>query len=413
MPVIGIIAEYNPFHLGHAYQIKEARRLVGADSPVVAVMSGNFVQRGEAALLHKHARAEAAVRCGADLVLELPTAWAAATAEVFARGGVALLAAAGVVTHLCFGSECADLVALEQTAACLDGGAYRRALGRRLERGGTFAAARQAAAEEAAGPSARCLARPNDALAVEYLRALRALGAPMTPLAVRRVGAAHDSDEAGEGFASASAIRRRILAGEPWERLVPPGSAAVLKREMGAGRAPVSMAACERMLLSRLRAMEEEAFHPYDGGNAGLYHRFYRAVRRAAGLEELLDLAKTRRYTHARLRRLALSAWLGVEQPAGLPPYLRVLSANSRGCGLLKEMKTRSALPVLTKPGDVRALGEAARRRMEEESRCTDLYTLAWPAPGRAGREYAAGPVILSSAAGGPGRAEEERSNKE
>ena len=394
MPVIGIIAEYNPFHLGHAWQMDQARRLLGADSPVVAVMSGNFVQRGEAALLHKHARAEAAVRCGADLVLELPTAWAAATAEVFARGGVSLLAATGVVTHLCFGSESGDLPALERTAACMESRTYREALTGRLKQGTTFAAARQAAAEELAGASARCLASPNDALAVEYLRSLCAMGAEMTPVPVRRVGAAHDGEEAG-GIASASEVRRRILAGEAWEHLVPRESAAVLKREMDAGRAPASVAACGRMILSRLRAMGEEDLRPYDGGNEGLYHRFYGAARQAATLEELLDLAKTKRYTRARLRRLALSAWLGLEAPGGTPPYLRVLSANGRGCALLKAMKTSAALPILTKPADVRLLGGAAAECLAREGRYTDQYTLAWPTPGRAGLEYAAGPVIL------------------
>ena len=395
MPVIGIIAEYNLFHLGHAYQIQAARRAIGADSAVIAVMSGNFVQRGEAALLPKHARAEAAVRCGADLVLELPTAWAAATAEVFARGGVSLLAETGVVTHLCFGSECGDLERLERLAGCLEGQAYQAGLRLFLDKGMTFAAARQAAVRALLGDAADSLSQPNDNLAVEYLRAIRTLGAGLTPLAVQRVGAAHDSDEAGEGFASASAIRRRILAGEPWERLVPPESAAVLRREMDAGRAPVSAAACERLILARLRAMGEEDFRPYDGGNEGLYHRFYAAVRRASALEELLELAKTKRYTRARLRRLALAAWLGLEPPGGTPPVLRVLSANSRGCGLLKEMKLRAALPVLTKPGDVRRLGGAAEQSLAAESRCTDQYTLAWPVPGPPGWEYASGPVIL------------------
>ena len=394
MAVIGIIAEYNPFHLGHAYQLAQARRILGADSPVVAVMSGNFVQRGEAALLHKHARAETAVRCGADLVLELPTAWAAATAEVFARGGVSLLAATGVVTHLCFGSECGELSQLEHLADCLDGQSYQAELRRFLGARMTFAAARQAAARELSGAAADGLSQPNNNLAVEYLRAIRALGADLTPVTVRRVGAPHDSDET-EGFASASAIRRRVLTGAPWEHLVPVESAAVLRREMDAGHAPVSQAACERMILSRLRAMGEEDFRAYDGGNEGLYHRFYEAVRRSSTLEELLDRAKTKRYPRARLRRMALAAWLGLEKPEETPTCLRVLAANGCGCRLLKEMKQRALLPVLTKPGDVRALGEAVEQSLAAESRCTDQYTLAWPVPGPPGWEYTSGPVIL------------------
>ena len=148
MAVAGIIAEYHPFHNGHAWQIAQIRDKLGADTPVVAVMSGNFVQRGDFALLEKHARAECALRGGVDLVLELPTPWASATAARFARGGVALLAAAGVVTHLVFGSESGDLATLRAAAGALDSGDYPQALRRHLASGVTFAVARERAAEE-------------------------------------------------------------------------------------------------------------------------------------------------------------------------------------------------------------------------------------------------------------------------
>ena len=240
MAVAGIIAEYNPFHRGHGWQVEELRRRLGADTAVVAAMSGNFVQRGDFALLNKHARAEAALMGGVDLVLELPTAWASATAEQFAWGGVSLLAATGVVTDLVFGSECGDLAALQAAARCLDSPDYGDALRRLLGEGMTFAKARQQAAEAIAGVELSCLGNPNDNLAVEYLRALRGQASGIQPLALPRQGAAHDSESA-TGFASASAIRRRILAREAWQELVPPGTAAVIEREMAAGRCPVTM----------------------------------------------------------------------------------------------------------------------------------------------------------------------------
>ena len=165
MAVAGIIAEYNPFHRGHAWQIQEVRRRLGADTAVVACMSGNFVQRGDFAILAKHPRAEAALAGGVDLVLELPTPWSAATAERFAQGGAAVLAAAGVVTHLVFGCETGSLPPLAAAAECLDSPAFREALGRYTGRGMTFAAARQAAARGLIGGAADCLSTPNNILA--------------------------------------------------------------------------------------------------------------------------------------------------------------------------------------------------------------------------------------------------------
>ena len=216
MAVAGIIAEYNPFHRGHGWQLSALRGQLGQDTEVVAVMSGNFVQRGDLAVMDKHARAEAALRCGVDLVLELPTPWSCSTAERFAQGGAAILAATGVVTHLVFGSECGDLDALWAAALCLDGEEYPLVLRRLLATGMSFAAARQEAVAQLSGDAARCLSQPNDNLAVEYLRALsRVDGAGgIEPVTFRRVGAAHDSAEPG-AYASASYIRGLVLAGDP------------------------------------------------------------------------------------------------------------------------------------------------------------------------------------------------------
>ncbi len=392
MPTAGIIAEYNPFHLGHQYQLRALRGLLGEGCGVVAVMSGNFVQRGDFALFPKYVRAAAAVGCGVDLVLELPTAWAMAGAEAFARGGVSLMAMTGVVTHLCFGSECGDLGRLEQLAGCLDSEACQALLRRFLDKGMSFAAAREAAARGLLGGAADCLRRPNNNLAVEYLRAIRRTGAALTPVTIRREGAAHDSEEEG-GAASASAIRRRVLAGEPWRHLVPPAAAAALEEAAARGLGPASIKRCEQGMLAVLRRMEREAFRPYDGGGEGLYSRFYDAVRRGADLEELLALAKTKRYPLARIRRMAMAAYLGLAPPQA-PPCLRVLAANERGRALLREMKRRGA-PVLTKPADAGRLGPEARRWLEEERRYTDLYLLACPGRQRPGAEYRTGPVML------------------
>ncbi len=398
MAVVGVIAEYNPFHRGHAWQLAEVRRRLGADTAVVACMSGNFVQRGSFAILNKHARAEAALRGGVDLVLELPTPWSAAAAERFAQGGVAVLSAAGVATHLAFGCEQGALEPLRAAADCLDSESYRAGIRGRIGGGRTFAAARQAVVRDLAGDAADCLSYPNNALAVEYLRALKACGAPMVPIALPRVGAAHDST--GESvYPSASAVRRRIFLNLDWRTVLPDSTAAVVEREIAAGRAPVRMDNCQRAVLSQLRRMEEEEFLPYDGGNEGLYRRFYDMVHTAASLEDLLLSAKTKRYTLARLRRMLLQSYLGVPQAAQgeTPPYLRVLGATERGRTLLRQMKQTARRPILTKSAHIRRLSPEAQWTFNREARCTDLYTLAYPdlSQARPGGEYTAGPVMV------------------
>lgn len=398
MAVAGVIAEYNPFHKGHAWQLAELRRRLGEDTAVIACMSGNFVQRGDFAILSKFARAEAALRGGADLVLELPAPWSAAAAERFAQGGVAVLAATGIVSHLAFGCERGRLEPLQTAAECLDTPAYQ-AEARRFAGGGmTFAAARQAAVRALAGDAADCLSRPNDILAVEYLRALKKLGQGIRPIALPRVGAGHDSGETS-GFPSASAVRAMIAAGGGWKEVLPEGSAEVVSREMAAGRAPARWQNCERAILARLRGMEEEAFLPYDGGGEGLYRRFYGAVQRESGVEAILSAAKTKRYPLARLRRMLLQSYLGVPQAAQgeTPPYLRVLGANARGREVLGRMRETASLPVVTQLAHVRRLGGEALRVFRQEARCTGLYALACPDFRQTGPEddYTCRPVIL------------------
>ena len=201
MKAVGIVAEYNPFHGGHQYQIRKIRESCGADTPVVAVMSGDFVQRGEAASYDKFTRAEAAVRGGVSLVIELPLPWSLSSAEGFARGGVGLLGATGVVGTLSFGSESGNLSAIEKTAAVLDTPEYNEALKAMLAGGTPFAAARAGAARALLGNTAAVLNTPNDLLAVEYLRASAKLGHTFKYIPVRREGSVHD------GAGSASELR--------------------------------------------------------------------------------------------------------------------------------------------------------------------------------------------------------------
>ena len=383
METAGIVAEYNPFHRGHAWHIAETRRRLGGEAPVVCVMSGHWVQRGECALADKWLRAALALDRGADLVVELPTPWAMASAESFARGAVSLLAATGVVDVLSFGSETGELAPLEEAAAALDAPDYPERLRAALGRGLSFPAARQ----EAAG--AACLSAPNNNLGVEYLRSLRALGSTIRPLTVPRQGVGHDGPAAG-GFASASELRRLLRAGRGEEAA--PYLTAPWSGELA------DMQHIERAVLARLRTMGEGdwAALPDGGGAEGLPSRLAKAAREAVSLEDFYTRAKTRRYPHARLRRLALAAFLGLraaERPAA-PPYVRVLGLGGRGRALLRRMKDTCPLPVIVKPAQARELDGPARMLFESEARYTDLYGLCFPAPRPCGAEWIHSPVV-------------------
>ena len=382
MRVFGIICEYNPFHRGHKWQIDELRRLAGEEEcAVVCAMSGDFVQRG-----------------GAELVLELPLPWAISSAEGFARGGVSILAATGVVDTLAFGSECGNAAKLQRAAKALLRADFPDALREELAKGLSFAAARESAARALIGEDAAVLREPNDILGVEYCKALLQSGSTIAPLAILRKVVGHNGG-AAKGFASASHIRELLTNGEDASAYLTAESAAIYARECAAGRAPVTMQNAERAVLSRLRAMCEEDFACYDSGNEGLYRRFYDAARTAASVDELLSAVKTKRYAYARLRRMLLAAYLDVTA-ADVPPevpYLRVLACNERGRKLLKTIKKTGSAPVLTKSADVRALSEEAQNLFALTARAADQYVLAYPElrAARGSSAWTEGPVIV------------------
>lgn len=386
MKTIGIVAEYNPFHTGHAHHIRETRRLFQEECAVVAVMSGSWVQRGECAVADKWTRAETALTGGVDLVLELPTVWAMASAEGFARGAVFILAATGVVDVLSFGSECGELAPLWEIARCLNSPDFSRALRRELGPKKSFAQSRRQAVERLLGPErAALLDFPNNNLGVEYLRFLPP---EMEAVTVPRRGAGHDSKTV-EQFASASLLRQFLRAGDvtsasPFLPLSWKGEAADMKY-------------LERAVIARLRSMTLEEAEALPDSGDGLAARLLCAARQTANLEELYALTKTRSYTHSRVRRLALCALLGLRQediPAA-PPYIRVLGFNRRGQELLKEMNRTAALPFFVKPAHSRRLSPQTRTLFALEDRFTDLFGLCFPTPRPGGLEWTTNPVIL------------------
>lgn len=329
MKNIGIVCEYNPFHRGHAKQIA----FVNGQGASVCLMSGNYVQRGEPAILEKSVRAKAAVMGGANLVLELPLTYAVASAEGFADGAVDIFTRLGCVDALCFGSESGDLTQHWRTAELLRSEAFPAYLHRELERGLSFPKARQLALEAMGGEGT---VLPNDILAVEYCKAIQARGGRMEPVVLKREGDYHGGSDLENP--SASFLR----AQESWEDYVPWEAWGAMKD------APrYRLEAGERAVLAILRQKKDWERVPY--GSEGLWRKVRRAVGQQAGLEDILNEAKSKRYTRSRLMRLLLCAFLGLttedlQRPA---PYVRVLAADERGRTVLRQMRKTAQIPVL------------------------------------------------------------------
>lgn len=384
-----IICEFDPLHFGHRLLLEKAGE---GGAPVVCVMSGAFMQRGTPSMLDKWTRARVALLNGADLVIELPITWACAGAERFASGGIALAAALGR-GRLFFGSEVPDVPLLRRAAEVLLSEEFSRALSE-CPPDLSFAARRQLAAQKLLGPAAgEVLRQPNANLGVEYIKAIISQGADLTPAAVKREGAGHGQEGSGGGFMSASGIRKLTLEGGDLTGLAPESTAAALEAARREGLC-AHISCLERPILCKLRSMSLEEFSLLPDLSEGLEHRLYRAAREARTLEELYALIKNKRVSHARVRRLAMYAFLGIKKPLpDTPPYLRVLGGTQRGWRALGELSP--ALPVVVRSRDVEALSSDAKETFRLEVLAGDLYALSAPTPQPAGRDYTQRPVKL------------------
>ena len=380
MRIAGIIAEYNPFHNGHAWHIARTRA-AGYDC-VIVCMGGHFTQRGEAAILSKWDRACMALACGADAVFELPALFNVRTADAFARGGVGILAGLGA-DALSFGSEITDLALLTKLASLRDSEpmAVSGAMARNLDAGMSHARAWGEAVGAYLGVPPEVLNHPNAVLAVEYMRALTGGGARMTPLAIPRQGSYHDA--ALGVFASATAIRVAFARGDV------AGAMAAIPGAAWPWAMPDALHPMDDMLLYRLRGMSTGALAALPDVGEGLEHRLYRLCREASGREALLDALKCKRYTRARLSRMLTHALLGIDRAAleavPHPAYARLIGIRRDAGPLLAELKARAAMPIVSRAAALR--GDAC---FEWECRATDTWSLLHDAPQlrAAGREY-------------------------
>ena len=395
MRVCGVICEYNPFHRGHALHLARARALSGADY-VVCVMSGSVTQRGSFARYDKWTRARMALSCGCDLVLELPARMSGAPAPEFAAGGVGLLCALGVVTHLSFGCEEETLPHLARAAQALseESPALRQALRAHLDEGLPFPRARALAAQQASGMDglAELVARPNTALALEYLRALPE---GITPVPVAREGCGYHDASLG-ALPSATAIRAALSRGDL------PGAAASVPcpalLEAAEARGDVhEEEALTQALLCRLRTMTAEELSGIAGMEEGLKYRFLAAARTAVSRDALILAVKSKRYTYARLSRLCTNILLNVTQAFAqqhaAPTYARVLGFRREAQPLLRAVKQHASIPLIVKAAD----HDRADPLFALDLRAQDLWSLGCSSPAlrQSGRDFRTSPIIL------------------
>lgn len=394
MSLCGVVAEYNPFHQGHLYQLSEARRRSGCDFVAVA-MSGPFVQRGEPAGWDKWTRARWALCAGADVVFELPAAYCLQAAPGFAFGGVGTLAATGLLTHLSFGSECADVEKLSRIASLEESAAFRTALKVSLSAGKSYPAARfDAACALLPRQEAALLKRPNFLLGVEYLRALSRLAPGAAALPIARRGSEYHAAEPEGTFSSATALRRALSAGETT------GLADALpacSRKEALRQPPATLEGLTLPLLYRLRTASPEALQETQGVDEGIESPLWEAGR-ACSLGALIDRCKSKRYTLARTQRMLLSVLAGFSKDLcasaneGIP-YLRVLGLRRSAAPLLGELSRHAGIPLLLRAADEKKLSEKAQALLALDRRANDIAALAFSPPLAARRDYTE-PVI-------------------
>ncbi len=397
MNIIGIVCEYNPFHLGHLHQIQETKAHFEDDAVIICTMSGDFVQRGEAAVFTKFARAEAACRCGADIVIELPLPWSISSAEKFASGAVDILNAMGC-THISFGSECGNIDKLSNLAKYAASAETRKNIKAiyKCSAALPYAKVRQLAIEREVGEDAQLLSQPNNILAVEYLKAVINKKLDIKPITVKRIGNRHDG-QGESGPRSASELREMLSRAENIDEYIPDEAALVFKKEIEQGRC-FNKTVIEAAIISRLQMFDEAYFDALPDGGEGAGRRLYKSVREHTELYDIAYYAATRPYPFARMRRMLMCAALGIsaELTKQAPPYMRVLAMNEKGRNYLHTLEN-TEIPLITKPAAVKSINTQAEKVFAVGASAHDLYRLQFVTNSdkKPGEDWRKGPIIV------------------
>ena len=385
MKVAAIISEYNPFHLGHEYQIIKLREMLGEDTAVIAIMSGNYTQRGEIAIADKTVRAKAAVECGVNLVLELPFPFSMSSAEFFAKSGVKIAEKIGVVDYLVFGSESGDISELSDIASVLSSSEYQLTLDSLSSsaeyKDCGYPELCQIALSKVYGKEIpREYFTPNNILAIEYLKAISALGAKITPITVRREGAGYlDIINPMNEFQSASAIREELLSGNISAlNFVPENARNIYLNAIDEDKMPSDVSRLDLSVISSLRLSSPTADVNIHDATGGLYNRLCEMSAEANSISSLTTIADTKKFTRARIRRAIWNTYFGVTSSDvwALPSYTQVLAMDSIGRSVLKRIKKVSDFPVITKPSSYKELSDGVIKQKELSNKADSIYGL-------------------------------------
>lgn len=390
MKICGIIAEYNPFHNGHQYHLQKSIEQSGADYSVI-IMSGNFVQRGTPAIMDKHIRTEAALRCGADLVLELPTCYATGSAEYFAAGAVSLLDKLGTVTHLCFGSECGDIELLKQIAEIYaeEPANFREILRQKLKTGLSFPVARAAALVEACPELCEALSvlsSPNNILGVEYMKALIRRNSSITPLTICRSGAGYHNRELTLAMSSAAAIRQAFENGISPTQLTAqlPSEASVIYEKYFQKLQPMFADDLSSILHYKLLIEKHTGYTEYLDVSEDLSDRIQKNLYRFTTFTGFCDLLKTKDLAYSRISRCLLHILLNIKKSdvsiyvneLDYTPYARILGFRRKATPLFSEINKKTQIPLISKLADAgKSLEGPALEMLQKDILCSDIYS--------------------------------------
>jgi len=393
MRVLGLITEYNPFHNGHKYHLEKSRELTGA-THTVAVMSGNFLQRGDTALTNKWLRAEMAVKEGVDLVLELPVLYSCSSAELFAFGAVTLLNKLNVVDDLCFGSECGNIRTLKDIAEVLviEPHTYKQNLKESLSKGYSFPIARSKALEKYFGGKelSKIIHSSNNILGIEYIKAMIRTNSSIKPSTIKRVAADYHSKTINSSISSATAIRTFLSNSsnqiEDLKKVLPHESFNILSRAIAQGYSPVFVEALEQAILSSLRRSSPELLREIMDVNEGLENRIKSTSLKSSDIETFYNLTATKRYTLTRVKRITVHALLGILKnhythfaSLGGCQYARVLALSHRGAEILRRIKTTSEISVITNIAKQYPTDKNVEKMLLMDIEASDLYSLGYP----------------------------------
>lgn len=400
--VLGIIAEYNPFHNGHLYQIEEAKKQTGAEY-VIAIMSGNFTQRGNTSLINKWVKAEMALQNGVDIVLELPTIYSISSAENFAEGAIKILDSLKVVDTLCFGTETTDFAALNNIANILynEPKEYVSMLNHELGKGVSYPKARESALMMYLNDIKRyanILPGSNNILAIEYLKALKRLKSDMKPFSIQRKKVFYSDEKIVDEFASSTAIRK-LVAREQYDELrkvMPTSSYMLMKEEIKKGNFIIDIVKFEKEILYNLRKMSVEDIANLPDVTEGLEHSIKNAASSCNNILDLINIVKSKRYTQTRIQRILLYALLGITKKDMLNakkivPYTRVLGLNKKGRELLADIcKNNRRINMITsvKKFEEMNINKSLKEMLEKDVFATNIYTLGYEYTSYANLDY-------------------------